>query len=156
MITYLYIIHRINESRVGIYTAAINDDEDVASNLGLNVKGWKIVCFVVTSVMITVVGWFAAHFYGTFAGVTYLPMPFMLKILLVVMIGGRGDVYGAIYGAYFVVILEKLLTPLGEINYFIFPLILMILLYTLREGLYGIYRKHHYREYYPTIRVRKR
>jgi len=156
MIIFLYIIHKINTSRVGVYTAAINDDEEVASNLGLNIKAWKVICFVVTSVMITIVGWFTAHFYGTFAGVTFLPMAFMLKILLVVMVGGRGDVYGAIYGAYFVVLLERILTPLGEVNYIIFPLILMILLYTLPEGLYGIYRKHRYREYYPKIRVRKR
>lgn len=156
MVIFLYVIHKVMTSRVGVYTAAINDDEEVASNLGLNIKAWKIVCFVVTSVMITIVGWFAAHFYGTFAGVTFLPLSFMLKILLVVMIGGRGDVYGAIYGAYFVVLLEKVLTVLGTVNYIVFPLILMILLFTLPEGLYGIYRKHRYREYYPTIRVRKR
>jgi branched-chain amino acid transport system permease protein len=106
--------------------------------------------------MIAIVGWFAAHYFGTFSGITYLQLPFMLKILLIVMVGGRGDVYGSIYGAYFVVILEKVLTVFGTVNYILFPVILMILLFTLREGLYGIYRKHKYREYYPTIRVRKR
>ncbi|OPL14262.1 MAG: hypothetical protein AVO39_09315 [delta proteobacterium MLS_D] len=156
MVLFLYIIHKVMTSRVGVYTAAINDDEEVANNLGLNIKAWKVACFVITSVMITVVGWLAAHFYGTFAGVTFLPLSFMLKILLVVMIGGRGSVYGPIYGAYFVVLLEEALTVLGTVHYIVFPFILLILLFTLPEGLYGIYRKHRYREYYPTIRVRKR
>ena len=147
---------KIFDSRIGLYAAAINDDEEVANNLGLNIKKWKIICFVATSVMVTVAGWFAAHYFGTFAGVTYLQLPFMLKILLMVMIGGRGDIYGAIYGAYFVVILEKVLTVFGTANYILFPLILPILLFTLPEGLYGIYRMHRYREYYPTMRMRKR
>ncbi len=156
LVLFLFITVKILDSRVGLYAAAINDDEEVASNLGLNIKKWKVICFVVTSVMITIAGWFAAHYFGTFAGATYLQLPFMLKILLMVMIGGRGDIYGTIYGAYFVVILEKILTLFGMINYILFPVILIILLFTLPEGLYGIYRTHRYREYYPTIRVRKR
>jgi branched-chain amino acid transport system permease protein len=156
MVIFLFAIVKIFDSRVGLYAAAINDDEEVANNLGLNIKKWKIICFVVTSVMVTVAGWFAAHYFGTFAGVTFLQLPFMLKILLMVMVGGRGDIYGAIYGAYFVVILEKMLTVFGTANYILFPVILAILLFTLPEGLYGIYRMHRYREYYPTIRMRKR
>jgi branched-chain amino acid transport system permease protein len=156
MVAFLFLVVKIFDSRVGLYSAAINDDEEVANNLGLNIKKWKIICFVATSVMISMAGWFVAHYFGTFAGVTYLQLPFMLKILLIVMIGGRGDVYGAVYGAYFVVILEKVLTIFGTANYILFPVILMIMLYTLREGLYGIYRTHKYREYYPAIRVRKR
>jgi branched-chain amino acid transport system permease protein len=157
MVIFLFVVQKVLTSRVGVYAAAINDDEEVAANLGLNIKKSKQYCFVITSVMITITGWFAAHYFGTFAGVTYLKLPFMLKILLMVMIGGRGDIYGSVYGAYFIVILETTLTTfLGPINYVVFPFILIILLFTLPEGLYGIYRKHHYREYYPTVRIRKR
>jgi branched-chain amino acid transport system permease protein len=97
-----------------------------------------------------------AHHDGVFAGITVLPLTFMVKILLVVIVGGRGELYGSIVGAYFVAILEKVLTLLGAVNYILFPLILIILLFTLKEGLYGLYRQHKYREYYPTMRVRKR
>jgi ABC-type xylose transport system permease subunit len=48
----------------------INDDEDVAETCGLNINWWKILCFTITSVMIAITGWFAAHYYGTFAGKT--------------------------------------------------------------------------------------
>ena len=77
------------------------------------------------------------------------------KVLLVVIIGGRGEIYGAIVGAYFVAILEKVLTIIGAVNYILFPLILLIMLFSLKEGLYGLYWKHKYRDYYPTIKVRK-
>lgn len=156
MLVILYAVDKILRSRIGLYAAAINDDEDVAKSCGLNINRWKIICFTITSAMIAVAGWFAAHYYGTFAGVTYLPLPFLVKILLINIIGGRGEVYGSIVGAYFVAFLEQALTVLGPAHYIAFPFILLILLFTLREGLYGIYRKHKYREYYPTMRVRKR
>lgn len=156
MLAILYAVDKILRSRIGLYAAAINDDEDVAKTCGLNINRWKIICFTITSAMIAVAGWFAAHYYGTFAGVTYLPLPFLVKILLINIIGGRGEVYGSIVGAYFVAFLEQALTILGPVHYIAFPFILLVLLFTLREGLYGIYRKHKYREYYPTMRVRKR
>jgi branched-chain amino acid transport system permease protein len=156
MLLFLYITDKILRSRIGLYAAAINDDEDVANTLGLNINSWKVLCFTITSVMITVTGWFAAHYYGTFAGITYLQLPFMVKILLMVMIGGRGELYGSIAGAYFVAFLEQGLTALGPVHYIVFPLILLFMLFLLPEGLYGIYRRHKYREYYPTMRVRKR
>jgi branched-chain amino acid transport system permease protein len=156
MLIFLYLVDKIMRSRIGLYAAAINDDEDVAETCGLNINWWKITCFTITSMMIAITGWFAAHYYGTFAGTTYLQLPFMVKILLIVMIGGRGELYGAIFGAYFVAFLEQALTSLGPINYILFPLILLIMLFTLPEGLYGLYRRHKYREYYPTMRVRKR
>lgn len=156
MLIFLYLVDKTMRSRIGLYAAAINDDEDVAETCGLDINWWKITCFTLTSVMIAITGWFAAHYYGTFAGTTYLQLPFMLKILLIVMIGGRGELYGAIVGAYFIAFLEQAMTSLGPINYILFPLILLILLFTLPEGLYGLYRRHKYREYYPTMRVRKR
>jgi len=157
MVIFLFIVDKVLRSRIGLYAAAINDDEDVASAMGVNINRWKIIAFTISCAMITTVGWFIAHYFGTFAGITYLPLVFMLKILLMVMIGGRGEIYGSIVGAYFVCSLEKGLTSfLGPIHYVLFPAILLILLWVLPEGLYGLYRKHAYREYYPTIRLRNR
>jgi len=156
MLVFLYIVDKTMRSRIGLFAAAINDEENVAEACGLNIKFWKMLCFVITSTMVGIAGWFLAHNDGVFAGSTVLPLTFMIKILLVVIIGGRGALYGCIVGAYFVAVLEKVLVLLGAVNYILFPLVLLILLFTLKEGLYGLYRQHKYREYYPTMRVRKR
>jgi branched-chain amino acid transport system permease protein len=156
MLIFLYIVDKTLRSRIGLFAAAINDEENVAEACGLNITFWKVICFVITSTMIGIAGWFMAHNDGVLAGSTVLPLTFMIKILLVVIVGGRGELYGCIVGAYFVAILEKVLTLLGASNHILFPLVLLILLFTLKEGLYGLYRQHKYREYYPTIRVRKR
>ncbi len=157
MLVFMFIVNGVLKSRMGLFAAAINDDEDVANALGLNVNWWKILCYTITSMMVALTGWFMAYNVGGFSGETYLPLSFMLKILLIVMIGGRGEIYGTLIGAYFVSFLETgLMTVFGDISHFLFPLVLLILLLTLREGLYGLYSKHKYRDYYPTVRVRKR
>ena len=106
--------------------------------------------------MIGIVGWLLANYFGTFAGITYLPLTFMLKILLVFMIGGRTQIFGCVAGGYFIAFLETILIrTLGPVQPVVFPIILLIMLFALPEGLFGIYRKRRYREYLPTIHVRR-
>jgi len=156
MLLYLLVVNKILKSRYGLIMATINDDEEVAHGIGININKVKILAFVFPAGMIGVMGWFLAHYFGTFAGITYLPLTFMLKILLVLIIGGRAQVFGCVVGGYFVAFLEMILIrTMGPIQPVIFPVILLILLFVLPEGLFGIYRKRRYREYLPTLHVRR-
>jgi hypothetical protein len=61
-----------------------------------------------------------------------------------------------VVGGYFVAFLETfLIRTMGPLQAVVFPVILLILLFTLPEGLFGLYRKRRYREYFPTIHVRR-
>jgi branched-chain amino acid transport system permease protein len=156
MLIYLLVANKILKSRYGLIMATINDDEEVAHGIGVNINRVKIIAFIFPAGMIGVVGWFFAHYFGTFAGITYLPLNFMVKVLLVIFIGGRAQVFGCVAGGYFIAFSEMILiATLGEIQPFLFPIILFILLFALPEGLFGIYRKRRYREYLPTLHVRR-
>ena len=156
MLIYLYIVDKTLRSRYAVEMAAINDDEEVANGIGVNVNKIKMVSFAIPAMMIAIIGWFYAHYYGTFAGITFLPLSFMLKILMVIMIGGRIQIYGNVIGGYFIAFLELILIrTMGDMSPVLFPVILLVLLLTLREGLFGLYRKRHYREYMPTLHVRR-
>ncbi|MGA2526488.1 MAG: branched-chain amino acid ABC transporter permease [Smithellaceae bacterium] len=156
MVLYLLVINKVIKSRYGLIMAAINDDEEVAHGIGVNINKVKILSFVFSAGMIGVAGWFYAHYFSSFAGQTYLTFAFMLKIFLAMMIGGRTQVFGCVVGGYFVAFLEMILIrTMGPIQAVVFPLILIILLFVLPEGLFGIYRKRRYREYFPTIHVRR-
>jgi branched-chain amino acid transport system permease protein len=135
---------------------AINEDEEVAASLGVRINAYKIVSAAIPAAMLGITGWFFAHSFRTFAGTTYLPLDVMLKILLITMIGGRASIYGSVLGAYFVTLIEDFLRQFGQINYVLFPLTLLLCLLFLSEGLWGLYRKRKYREYYPAIRIRRR
>jgi branched-chain amino acid transport system permease protein len=157
MLGYLFISDKIVRSRFGVNLAAINENEDVARMMGVNVERYKIFYYVFPSVLTGIVGWFIVHTFRTFAGVTYLPLDFMTKILIIVIIGGRAFVYGAVPGAYLISIVEDSLRGLGPINYVLFPLVLVIAIIVLPrgEGLWGLYHKRHHRDYFPTLHVRR-
>jgi len=157
MLFYLLIAHRIGRSRYGVTMAAINENEDVGRMMGINVSRYKVFYYVMPSILTGVVGWFIVHTFRSFAGVTYLPLEFMLKVLFIVIIGGRAFVFGAIPGAYAVAMLEEGLRSFGHVSHWIFPLTLIALIYILPrgEGLYGLYHKRHPRDYYPKLHVRR-
>ncbi len=156
MLFYLFIVDKILRSRYAVPMAAINDDEEVANGIGVNINKVKIISVAIPAMMIAIIGWFYAHYYGTFSGQTFLPLTFMLKIFMVTMIGGRTQIYGAIVGGYFIAFLELILIrTAGDMASLIFPIILLILLLVLPEGLFGLYRKRRYREYKPTLHVRR-
>ena len=157
LLSYMLLGVRIGKSRYGFSLAAINENEEVARMMGVPVNFYKVLYYVFPSVLIGVVGWFIVHTFRTFAGVTYLPLDFMLKILIIVLIGGRAYMYGAVPGAYFVASLEELLRGFGALHYVVFPLVLivMILILPRGEGLYGLYHKRHPRDYFPVLRVRR-
>ncbi|MGO9020963.1 MAG: branched-chain amino acid ABC transporter permease [Syntrophobacteraceae bacterium] len=157
MLSYLFISDKIVRSRFGVSLAAINENEDVARMMGVDVDRYKIFYYVFPSVLTGIVGWFIVHTFRTFAGVTYLPLDFMTKILIIVIIGGRAYVYGAVPGAYLISIVEDSLRGLGPINYVLFPLVLILAIIFLPrgEGLWGLYHKRHHRDYFPTLHVRR-
>jgi len=157
MLLFLLVAEKISHSRFGLTMASINENEDVALMMGVNVNKYKVFYYVFPSILTGIIGWFIVHTFRTFAGVTYLPLDFMIKMLIIVMIGGRASVYGMIPGAYFVCFLEEILRSIGTSNYFVFPLVLIITLVILPrgEGLYGLYHKRHPRDYFPVMRVRR-
>ncbi len=156
MLVYLFVMDKIFRSRYAIQMAAINDDEEVANSIGVNVNKVKILGFTIAATLVAVVGWFYAHYYQAFSGQVFLPLSFMLKIFMVTMLGGRTQIYGCVIGGYFIAILETvLIRTTGDMSPVLFPVILLILLLVLPEGLFGLYRKRHYREYMPTLRFRR-
>jgi branched-chain amino acid transport system permease protein len=156
MLLYLLSMNKLINSRYGLILAAINDDEEVAHGIGVNINRVKILSFVFSAGMIGIIGWFYAHYFSSFAGQTYLLMPFMVKVLLCIFIGGRAKLFGCVVGGYFIAFLETILIrTMGPIQPVLFPIILLVLLFVLPEGLFGLYRKRRYREYLPTIHVRR-
>lgn len=156
MLIYLAITDRVLRSRYALQMAAINDDEEVANSLGVNISRIKIISFVGPAVMISIVGWFYAHYFGAFSGITYLPMTFMMKVFMALVIGGRGA-WAIVLGSYVVTLIEMLLIRFaGDLSPILFPIIMLTLLLIFREeGLFGLYRKRHYRDYKPRFKITK-
>jgi len=155
-LVYLLISDRILRSRYGFMMGVINEDEEVAETYGINTKKIKIPTFTLTSGAMAIAGWFIAHYYGSFTGPAWLYPSFLILILLTTTLGGKGAIYGVVISAYVIATLREITrVAFGELSIVVLFLILLLLLYFLPEGFWGLYRKKRYREYFPTIKIRR-
>jgi len=153
----MFLVDKVLRSKYGVMMGVLNEDEDIANMYGINTKFIKIVVYTLTSGFVSIAGWFTAHYYMSFTGTLYLSPEFLTLILLASVLGGKGAVYGALIGSYFVVgVREVFRVYLGELSLIAFYGVSLALLLLLPEGLWGLYRKRRYREYVPTIKVRRK
>lgn len=152
----MFIYDKTLRSKYGLLMGVVNEDEDLAQMYGINSSLIKVVTFTFTSGAMAAAGWFLAHYQGSFAGPAWLTPEILVLILLTSTLAGKGAIYGQVIAAYVIVVLREILRGTsGELGLAILYIVMLILLFALPEGFWGLYRKRRYREYYPTIKVRK-
>lgn len=105
-----YVIAKlIVESKLGNVIRAIRDDESRVRFLGYNVEAYKLFVFVVSAIMAAIAG---AIYYPQAGIINPAELAPIASIYLAVWvaIGGRGRLYGAVIGAFFVSLLSSLFT----------------------------------------------
>lgn len=108
LLVCLAILTRLARSRFGLFVRALREDQDAAAALGVNTTRYKVLVFVVTTMMAAAAGAVQAHYIGI---VTPNSL-FLLQMSLVVamaVIGGVESVTAAAVGA---ILLEFLLEML--------------------------------------------
>lgn len=94
----VYVSWRLEYSRLGRAWMAIREDEDVAEAMGVNTTNTKLMAFVVGAVLAS----FSGAIFSAKVG-SIFPTSFMMLvsiiILVVVIVGGIGNITGVIVGA---------------------------------------------------------
>lgn len=118
---------------VGRGLAALAQDEVAAACLGVDVRRDKVRVFVLSAVLASVAGSLYAHYFGHVNPDTFSIFK-SLDLVIMVVVGGLGSIWGTLFGVSFVVILPYFLEPLE--NYFdiIHGLILVLILMLLPQG----------------------
>ena len=135
-ITILLLIFALNViySRVGRALRAIQGSEVAAQVMGVNVSRFKVQIFVLSAIYASISGSLYAHF------VTYISPPAFsllvsLLLLMMVVIGGRGGIWGALLGTAILTILPEYLRPFKDFDTLVYGVILMAILLFMPEGL---------------------
>lgn len=103
---------RFVRSPAGRVLKSIRDNEQRSTALGYKVFHYRILSTVFGSVVSSLAGVLFAMWLSYVNPDTVLGTPLMLNILLMVIIGGLGTVYGGIVGAAFITITETWLPEL--------------------------------------------
>ena len=123
-------------SRVGRAWVAIRDNDISAEVMGINVVKYKLLAFFMAGFIGGIAG---AFWISNLAAISpeHFPWFWSLWLVGVILIGGVGSIYGAIFGSMFMVVVMEVLQfaimPLADI----FPKLLMDFLF-IKEAVFGL------------------
>jgi len=112
MVAFLYLIHRIVNSRFGMVIRAAKSNEARTRAIGFSPYPYRLAAFVIAGAMCGVAGYlFVNH-------TAYLTPDFMHwtrsgEIMFMVILGGIGTAVGPVLGAFVLLLLEDVLSGMG-------------------------------------------
>lgn len=127
----LNLIH----SRIGRAITALSHNEIAANCAGIDTETYKVKIFVISAVLASLAGSLYAH-YITFISPSTFSFFYSLQIVIMVLVGGMGSLWGGTFGAILLTVLPEVLHFVKEYNVLIYGLILMGVVVFFPEGLF--------------------
>jgi branched-chain amino acid transport system permease protein len=136
----IWTIRNYVKSAQGRRLLAVAQDETAAGLLGINPTHSKVSAFVVGSSIAGLAGGVFAHYEGTITPLDFNFME-MVKMFLIIVLGGMGSLSGCVFGAFLVIGTERLLTRapgfVSDWWQVEFPLILALMIIFRPQGIFG-------------------
>jgi branched-chain amino acid transport system permease protein len=130
------LVHRIIHSPFGQVVKAIRENEPRAISLGYKADHYKWIIFVIAATLAGVAGSTKALVFGI-ETLTDVGQQNSGLVVLMVILGGIGTIFGPIIGAVIVVALQFYLAPLGAWVVVIQGAIFMLCVLVFRRGVIG-------------------
>jgi len=133
----LLIIRRVEMSRFGRAWKAIKENEIAASTIGINTTKYKLFAFAFGSFWAGIAGMLFAAKMQFVSPESFTFMESVL-ILSMVILGGLGNTYGAVLGAFLLVMLPEALREMQLYRMLILGMGLVLLMRFRPQGLLGV------------------
>jgi branched-chain amino acid transport system permease protein len=142
VIISLLILYRIERSWLGLMWLSINEADNLARAVGINIMGHKILIFGISSFFIGIAGALYAHYTGALSpsGTPGSVFCFIASIyvLLYVVVGGESRFAGPIIGAFLLTIVAELARAVREYMPLLFGGLLILVVLLMPEGIVGL------------------
>lgn len=139
----LFILYRVEHSRIGLTFHAIHWQDKLAASVGVNVFRYRMLAFVISAFFAGLAGALYAHYVGAVAPNRF-SVEEMVYILIWAIVGGTATFYGPILGVTTLTILnEVVLRALGvdEMRPMLYGAILILFILFLPNGLESLVPK---------------
>jgi branched-chain amino acid transport system permease protein len=132
----LYVCYRFVYSNIGRAAVAVRENRFVAQSVGIRPYHYALLTFVLAALLCGFAGSFYAH-YISYVGPEVFGFPFMISMIIMVLLGGKGTLVGVIIGPIVIVLLQEYLRDLQTLRLSIFGLIVMAIVLFLPNGVMG-------------------
>lgn len=135
----VYVVYRLIHSKYGYYFVAIREDQDAAEGLGIPTTKYKMYALIPSAfftglagaVFMNYIAYIEPHMVFNLAAIS-------IMIILCVMLGGAGTLWGPVLGAAtYIILSEALRAAIGPISYLVFPIIACLIIMFLPDGIIG-------------------
>jgi branched-chain amino acid transport system permease protein len=129
-------IHRIINSPFGEVLKSIRENEQRAISLGYKTERYKLLAFILSATLAGLAGALKA-IVAQNASLTDVHWTMSGEVVLMVLLGGLGTVFGPVVGAFMIIAMQQYLASLGQWVVVIQGAIFVICVLTFRRGVVG-------------------
>jgi branched-chain amino acid transport system permease protein len=133
----LFIMHRMEFSRIGLTWKAVAQSHSVASSIGIDETRQRIMSFAIGGLFAGLAGAAYAHYYVVLS-VTTFSFFTSIYMFIYMMVGGVNSFYGPIVGTAVLLLVQTFARSLTKYVPFIFAGVLLLVLYLMPQGLAGL------------------
>ena len=138
MLFGLYFSFSILRSDIGRAFKAIREDQLAAAASGINVRKYKVIAFVLSALYAGCAGSLQAHLSPGFLHPNNFTLNEMVTLLLMVVFGGIGHIWGGVIGAIGVTIIDDLTRDYYTYRMMIFGSVIVLIVIYMPKGIGGI------------------
>ena len=137
LLATIWLIWRIVNSRFGLVVQGLRSNEQRMQAIGFPAKRYRLACFVIAGTMCGLAGALLAN-NTDFVSPAVMYWTRSGDLMVMVILGGMGSLFGPVVGAVVYLVLEELLSEVTEYWALIMgPLLLLIVLFG-RGGIMGL------------------
>ena len=130
------VVYRTIHSPFGQVLKAIRENEPRAVSLGYRPEHYKLIAFVISAALSGLAGATKALVFQL-ASLTDVHWTMSGEVVLMTLLGGMGTVFGPVVGAYLLIMLENVLSQLGDWLTIVQGAIFVVCVLVFRRGIVG-------------------
>lgn len=136
LVAVVALSRNLMQSSRGLTWLAVREDEVAADAMGVNTTQVKVTAFVLGSAFAGAAGVLYGHFYSGISPDVF-GMDVSIIITTMVVLAGTGSVTGAIIAAAILTAAPEVLRPLQDYRMVIFSTMLIVIMLTRPQGIFG-------------------
>lgn len=136
LLLMLVTISFLRRSYIGRAWIAIREDDLAAEAMGIRLTYYKVLAFSISSFFAGIGGGLLGSYLNFLTPSNFLAIE-SIMILMMVLLGGQGLIYGALFGAFLMTGFNEVLRPLEQYRMLITGALMMVLMFWKPRGLLG-------------------
>lgn len=135
----MFLLTMLVRSKFGLAFKAIREDQLATESLGISTTKYKLYNFTIASFLTGILAGFYAHYVGVLTpSPQEFGVPRTVEILTITYVGGRGSLWGALFGGFLLIGFQEYFRELGAWRLVMFGALLIFVMLYARRGLAGL------------------